>query len=64
MVTRLDICELRDVLEKARIALNTTILPERAVYAKDLITQAVTMADGLIARPTVADAMKSRKGRR
>jgi hypothetical protein len=65
MVNRNDLRELRKVIEEARTILNTTALPDgRASRAKELIGQAVIMTDGLIARPTIADAMKARRAGR
>jgi hypothetical protein len=65
MVNRNDLRELREVIEEARVILTTTAIPDgRASRAKELVARAVTMADGLIARPTIADAAKSRRAGR
>ena len=62
MVNRNDLRELREVIEEARVILNTTAIPDgRAARAKELVSKALTMTDGLIARPTIADAAKARR---
>ena len=53
------------MIEEARVILNTTAIPDgRAARAKELVSKALTMTDGLIARPTIADAMKARRAGR
>jgi hypothetical protein len=56
VITHLDIRQLRNVIDEARIILNNAVLPDgRAREAKELLARAVTMADELIARPTIAE---------
>jgi hypothetical protein len=65
MVNRNDLRELRQVIEEARVILTTTAIPDgRAARAKELVSKALTMTDGLIARPTIADAAKARRAGR
>ena len=65
MVNRNDLRELRQVIEEARVILNTTVIPDgHATRAKELVAKAITITDGLIARPTIADAMKARRAGR
>jgi hypothetical protein len=62
VIDRADLLKLREVVNQARVILNTTALPDgRLVFARELMETALTMADDLIARPPLS-AMRS--GRR
>ena len=63
MIDCSDLRELRNVIDEARIILNTTALPDgRAIHARELVEHAITITDGLIARPTFA--MQKPRGRK
>jgi hypothetical protein len=55
MISRVELRELRNVIEEARVILRTTPLPPgRALYARELIESAVKQVDAMLATPTVA----------
>ena len=54
MIDRVELRELRKLIEEARIILSTTQLPtDRSKYARDLVASAVKQANAMLARPTV-----------
>jgi len=63
MISRNDLRALRNMLDEARLILNTTTLPEgRAGRAKELLESSIALTDQLIASPTVAAAALGKKG--
>jgi hypothetical protein len=55
MIDRNDVRALRNMIEEARIILNTTTLPKgRTDRARELLDASVKLADGMIATPTAA----------
>ncbi|HMD71615.1 MAG TPA: hypothetical protein VKF41_09755 [Bryobacteraceae bacterium] len=62
MIDRVELRELRKLIEEARIIFSTTHLPtDRSRYARDLVESAVKQADSMLARPTAW--MLAQKGR-
>jgi len=60
MIDSTDLHELREVIYRARTILETTILPEgRAMYAQELLENALAITDNLISK-TVAGEPQSR----
>lgn len=53
MIDRVELRELRKLIEEARVILSTTQLPtERSKHARCLVESAVKQADAMLARPT------------
>jgi hypothetical protein len=59
MISRTELRAIRDVVEEARVILNTTQLPHgRPQEAKELLESAVRQADAMLARPRFATAVR------
>jgi hypothetical protein len=63
MIDRSEIRELREVLQEARVYLNTVAIPSNRRPA-ELIVKAIRITDDLIARPTSGDIRRARRARR
>jgi hypothetical protein len=57
VISRPELFDVRAILQEAQTILNTSILPPRAIRAKELLSEAILKADQMLSRPTAAEIL-------